>query len=89
MKDFLNWPVAAWLAACVVSLLLASSFHLDDNSADQDAAADAIKQLNREQRLSKAGKAICGENAAWQVEGNTLQCFTHRGKKTITATVQP
>lgn len=93
LEEFNNLPMKVWAGTTILVLLFAvvpsTSFHLDDNSDEFSSADDAINQANREQRLAKAGKTICGENAAWQVEGNTLQCFTRKGKKTITATVQP
>jgi hypothetical protein len=36
-----------------------------------------------------AARNICGANAGYQFNGNVLQCFTHRGAKTITAKVTP
>ena len=61
----------------------------DDHSGEQSAASDAINQIKRDEHIAAAGKKVCGENAAWQIEGDTIQCFTHRGAKTITAKVAP
>ena len=62
---------------------------IDDNSAEATEADRAIAQLSRERKEAMAARAICGDNAAYQFNGNTLQCFTHRGAKTITAKVAP
>lgn len=94
LSELTSAPVLAWAGTTALVLLFAivpaSSFHLDDNSAENDAAADAIAQQRQEEHLAKAGKAICGDNAAWvRIDERTIQCLTHRGAKTITAKVAP
>ena len=80
---------ASLILICFAGLLAFVGPALDDHSgeaAQADAATDQIK-LGRRQAM--AARAICGENAGYQFDGNTLQCFTHRGAKTITAKVTP
>ena len=62
---------------------------IDDNSAEATEADQAIAQLSRERKEAMAARAICGDNAGYQFNGSELQCFTHRGAKTITAKVAP
>ena len=93
IREFCNPPMAAWsittLLVVLFAVLPSTSFHLDDNSAEHGAAKDALDQIKLERRQAMAARAICGENAGYQFSGNTLQCFTHRGAKTITAKVTP
>ena len=84
-----NFVLPALILICFAGLLAFVGPALDDHSgeaAQADAATDQIK-LGRRQAM--AARAICGENAGYQFDGNTLQCFTHRGAKTITAKVTP
>jgi len=60
-----------------------------DRSGESAQADAAINQIKRDNHIADVGKKVCGENAAWRMDGATLQCFTHRGAKTITAQVQP
>ena len=62
---------------------------IDDHSGEAAQADAAIHQIKREQREAMAARAICGANAGYQFNGDVLQCFTHRGAKTITAKVTP
>lgn len=49
-----------------------------------DAELDARQQA----RFERAAQAMCGANAAFEIlADNSVQCFTHRGAKTITAKV--
>lgn len=93
LSEFWNLPMAAWAITTLLVVLFAvvpgTAFHLDDNSAEHGAAKDALDQIKLERRQAMAARAICGENAGYQFNGNTLQCFTHRGAKTVTAKVQP
>jgi hypothetical protein len=66
-----------------------TAFHLDDNSAEFSGADDALAQIKRERKEAMAARAICGENAGYRFDGNTLQCLTKRGAKTVTAKVTP
>lgn len=93
LRELCNLPMAAWAIMTLLVVLFAvvpgTAFHLDDNSAEQGAAKDGIDQIKRERKEGMAARAICGENAAYQFNGNTLQCLTHAGRKTITAKVTP
>ena len=91
IKELSSAPMLAWAGTTALVVLFAivpaMSFHLDDSSVEFANSEDAIKQIKHENHIADVGKKVCGENAAWQIEGNTLRCFTHKGKKTITATV--
>ena len=93
LQEFNNAPMITWAVSMVLVLLFAvvpgTAFHLDDNSAEFSTSDDAIDQIKRERKEAMAARAICGENAGYQFNGNTLQCFTKRGAKTIQAKVQP
>lgn len=94
LEEFNNPPMKVWAVTTALVVLFAvvpsTSFHLDDNSVEHSAAKDAIAQQQREQRFANAGKAMCGDNAAWvTVDENTIQCLTHKGRKTIQAKVTP
>lgn len=74
----------------LIALGLSASFHLDDHAGDSDAAAAAIAEQSEAIRFAKAAQEMCGLNAAWTlIDGRTVQCFTHRGFKTIVAEVSP
>ena len=91
LEEFNNPPMKVWAVTTALVVLFAvvpsTSFHLDDNSVEHGTAKDAIAQIKHENHIASVGKKVCGENSAWQVEGNTIQCFTHKGKKTVTAEV--
>ena len=74
---------------CFAGLLAIVGPAIDDHSGEMAQADAAIDQIKRERREVMAARHICGENAGYQVNGNTLQCFTHRGAKTMTAKVTP
>jgi hypothetical protein len=59
---------------------------MDEMDYRSAAARSAIKHLNATERFERAAQEICGPNAAWAVTGpNEIQCFTNKGRKTITA----
>ena len=93
LREFCNPPMAAWAITTLLVVLFVivpgTAFHLDDNSAEFSGADDALAQITRERKEAMAARNICGENAGYQFTGNTLQCYTKRGGKTITAKVQP
>ena len=84
-----------WLTAALLCLLLGSAHLLDgpsDIEAAQDtasAAADAAHAAKRTARFERAARKVCGsDNGAFEVMADgAIQCFTHRGHKTITAKV--
>ena len=90
-EELTSAPMMAWAGTTVLVLLFAvvpaTSFHLDDNGDEFSAADEAIAQIKHENHIASVGKKVCGEGAAWQIDGNTIQCFTHKGKKTVTAEV--
>lgn len=81
-----------WLLACLIAAIMASSYMLDSPS-DTDAAqahamslTDAQKADAAAERFAKAAAAVCGINAAAQDLGDgTVQCMTHKGRKTVRA----
>ena len=86
-------PAPAWLTPAILIVMAVMLCYvgpaIDENSAEFSAADEAIAQIKRDHHIAKAGKKVCGENASWQIDGNTLQCFTHKGRKTsVTAQVQ-
>ena len=93
LQEFNNAPMITWAITTALVLLFAvvpgTAFHLDDNSAEFSTSDDAINQIKRERKEAMAARAICGENAGYRFDGNTLQCLTKRGAKTITAKVTP
>lgn len=82
-------PLICLLLAVFIVLLAYVGPSLDDHSGEFGAADDAIAQHKREERLASIIKRVCGDGAAGQLDGTTLQCFTHKGRKTITAQVAP
>ena len=74
---------------CFAGLLAIVGPAIDDHSGEAAQADATIHQINREQREAMAARNICGANAGYQFNGNVLQCFTHRGAKTVTARVTP
>lgn len=45
------------------------------------ATNDAVTQLGQRERAEIAARHICGPNAAFELIGNDLQCFTTRSEK--------
>jgi hypothetical protein len=81
-----------WLALVLLFALVLGYVgpHIDDNSAEYGAAGDAIEQIKHEERIAKAGKANCGDGAAFEDLGNgTIQCRLHSGRKTLIAKATP
>lgn len=57
---------------------------IDDHSAEQEQAREAIKQQRAQQRFEKAAQEMCGMNAAWTDLGDgVIQCFSKKGRKTV------
>lgn len=78
-----------WSAAVLLAFLL-SVFGpgLDDLDAARATAA-SVTDAGRAERFGRAAQAMCGPQAAWADLGNgTVQCFTHKGRKTAVATVK-
>jgi len=81
-----------WLLALFICLAMSASYLLDGPS-DHSAATAQAKSLSdakaeqaRELRFAKAAAAVCGINAAAQDLGDgTVQCMTHKGRKTVRA----
>ena len=73
---------------CFTGLLAIVGPAIDDHSGEMAQADEIANQIKRERKEAMAARNICGENAGYQFNGNSLQCFTHRGKPTITAPVQ-
>lgn len=73
-------------ATIAITLLLA--FALGAFGPSLDAAPQAPTAHDR---MRAAAQAMCGsENAAWQeVAPGVVQCFTHRGSKTIKTRTTP
>lgn len=81
-----------WLLALLICLGMATSYLLDNPSDHAAAVAhatsldDAKDAAAREVRFAKAAAAVCGINAAAQDLGDgTVQCMTHKGRKTVRA----
>ena len=74
---------------CFAGLLAIVGPAIDDHSGEAAQADATINQIKRERKEAMAARAICGENAGYRFDGNTLQCLTKRGAKTITAKVTP
>lgn len=94
LEEFTSPPMITWAVTTALVVLFAvvpaTSFHLDDNSGEHGAAKDAIAQQRQQARFDKAAHEVCGENIAWTQTGTgTIQCFDHRGTKTIQAKVTP
>lgn len=70
-------------AAVVAAFGLSGGFDADSYiTASQQAA---IGEQGEAFKVARAAQAMCGANAAYTLEGNSVQCFTHRGFKTTTA----
>lgn len=78
--------INAWIMACVLAILLSSTWRLDDNGHEMQESADlqdAIKTEAADARFARASAEICGENAAALDLGDgSIQCLTKRGHKT-------
>lgn len=72
-----------------ITLTLLAAFVLGAFGPALDAAPAPTPTAH--DRMRAAAQAICGsENAAWEeVAPGQIQCFTHRGAKTIKAKGQP
>lgn len=68
--------------AVVLAFGISGGFSVDSYTESQQAA---IGEQGEALKVAKAAQAMCGANAAYTLEGNSVQCFTHRGHKTITA----
>lgn len=87
---------ALLLAGAIAATVGCLGPSLDDHGSDFDAARameesiiQAQEQAQAQARYESAAKQICGDNAAWmQIEHGVIQCYTHRGAKTITATIR-
>jgi len=89
---FLNW-----CAAGVIALVLSVAWLLDVPSEVQlridtirtnlEAQEQDAKLAEQEAHFAQAAQDICTKNGAWTRDGNTLQCFTHRGHRTIVTRV--
>lgn len=80
------------LAGALAATLAFGGALLDDHSADFDVARDiedAQAQAKSTQVYEARVQQLCGENAGWmQLEDGVIQCYTHRGAKTITVTLR-
>lgn len=81
-----------WLLALLICMIMATSYLLDGPTEHSAANAnalslqDALASQARELRFAKAAAAVCGINAGAQDLGDgTVQCYTHKGRKTIKA----
>lgn len=82
--------IVPWISAAALAALL-SSAHLLDGPKDWEAEKameqsmlDAIEQEKAQQGYVKAVQSLCGVNGAWiQLEDGLIQCYTHKGKKTV------
>ena len=72
-----------------IALALLLAFALGAFGPALDAAPEPTTPART--RFAVAAEKMCGsENAAWQeTSPGVVQCYTHRGAKTITAKVQP
>ena len=82
--------------ALLMAVVMSTGYLLDgpsDHQANLDTASahgDAQRAAMAEAKFAKAAQAACGANAGWQlVDGQTVQCSTKRGHKTIVAQVTP
>lgn len=71
-----------------IVLTLLAAFALGAFGPSLDAAPQAPTAHDR---MRAAAQAMCGsENAAWEeVSPGTVQCYTHRGSKTIKTRTTP
>ncbi len=83
-----NAALVAFLTVAIFWLSGVLGPSLEDHRGESAAARQAIRELAQQERFAKAAQAMCGPNAAYEDLGNgEVQCFTHRGKKTIRATL--
>ena len=88
-------PAPAWLnPVLVVSMVVMLCFvgpTIDNRGYEHTVAKDAIAQQRQQARFDKAIKEMGRENGAcFQTDKpGELQCFTHRGAKTVTTKVSP
>ena len=80
------------LAGALAATLAFGGALLDDHSSDFDVARD-LEDAQAQAQATHAYEAkvqqLCGENAGWmQLEDGVIQCYTHRGAKTITVTLR-
>ena len=65
---------------------------IDDNSSEWSTSTAIEKRQHDAEataRYEKAVTELCGPQSAWlQLEGNAVQCYTKRGVKTRTVTIQ-
>lgn len=79
-----NWCSAILLVASGVLLLWPAS-----DAVHSSSQAAAIAEQGEAFRFAKAAREMCGEDAAWDIVGDTIQCYRHTGQPTITAEVMP
>ena len=84
-----NFWLLCVMLACFAGLLAIVGPTIDDHSGEMAQADEIANQIKRERREAMAARNICGQNAGYRFDGNTLQCLTKRGSKTITAKVTP
>lgn len=86
-----NIATTGAIVALFALVLAVAGPSIDDNSteiATAQALEDSINAEATQARFERAAQAVCGENGAFvQIDSQTVQCFTHRGSKTITAKV--
>lgn len=80
MKTTLTFMLAI-IAAALLSFV---GPELDAQSA---AANTAVNDAGQRERALIAAKEICGPNSAFELEGNTLQCF-NQVDSTVTARIE-
>lgn len=84
-----------WMLACLISLVLASSWLLDGPSEIDAMRANAASKQDAQQaadiliRFANSASKVCGgENSAYTLlDASTVRCSTKRGYKTIIAKV--
>jgi hypothetical protein len=90
MNRRLTHHVITLLLTLMFALLLAYLGPAIDAEDEENATAiEALAQQRRAQRQEQLAQAVCGPNAAYEWRDTTLQCFTHRGHKTLTTKANP
>ena len=84
-----NFWLLCIMLLCFVGLLAIVGPAIDNHSGEMAQADEIANQIKRERKEAMAARAICGENAGYRFDGNTLQCLTKRGATPITAKVTP
>lgn len=83
----INWALAIAIALILSAMCNLDALGPDDRSAEMaqaQALAAATATDAAQTRFAVAASAICGPNAAAQDLGDgTVQCSTHKGRKTI------